>query len=70
MFYACTLLFLSPCPYFLQLGHNCFRNIMGGVWEMGMKAGAKADLPSPYFLANEIFFFFFTNGTPIDTIYD
>lgn len=37
---------------------------------MGMKAGTKADLPSTYFLANEIFFFSFTNGTPIDIIYD
>lgn len=26
MFYAHTPFFLSPYPYFLQLGHKCFRN--------------------------------------------
>lgn len=57
MLYARTLFFLSPCLYFLQLDHKCFRNVMGGVWEMAMKAGMNADLPSPYFLANVIFFF-------------
>lgn len=69
MLYACTLFFLIPCLYFLQLDHKCFRNIMSGVWETGMKAGTNAALSSPYFLANVIFFFL-TNGTPIDTIYD
>lgn len=58
-------LFLSPCPCFLQLGHKCFRNIMGRVWEMGMKAGTKADLPSTYFLANEIFFSLLQMALPL-----
>lgn len=64
MLNAHALFFLSPCPYFLQLGRKCFGNIMGGVWDMGMKAATNAGLPSPCFLANVIVFFFLQTGLP------